>query len=163
MPEEITIREAVQILSGVSQQLRSAKRLEEALKVGLAIEETVKTKTSEKDVLEVQISELHTRLSELEDEVEKEEKRVKVSLDVSSALVSAAQEKARNAEIETEAVMKGFEATSANLLRELAASTEERQVELNNKIIEREEYLKTVTDKIEAANAELASIKERLG
>ncbi|KKM81579.1 hypothetical protein LCGC14_1328400 [marine sediment metagenome] len=163
MPEEITVREAVQILSGVSQQLRSAKRLEEALKVGLAIEETVKTKTSEKDVLEVQISELHTRLSELEDEVEKEEKRVKVSLDVSSALVSAAQEKARNAEIETEAVMKGFEATSANLLRELAASTEERQVELNNKIIEREEYLKTVTDKIEAANAELASIKERLG
>ena len=162
MPE-ITIREAVQILSGVSQQLRSAKRLEEALKVGLAIEETVKTKTSEKDVLEVQISELHTRLSELEDEVEKEEKRVKVSLDVSSALVSAAQEKARNAEIETEAVMKGFEATSANLLRELAASAEKRQVELNNKIIEREEYLKTVTDKIEAANAELASIKERLG
>ena len=163
MPEEITVREAVQILSGVSQQLRSAKRLEEALKVGLAIEETVKTKTSEKDVLEVQISELHTRLSELEDEVEKEEKGVKVSLDVSSALVSAAQEKARNAEIETEAVMKGFKATSANLLRELAASTEERQVELNNKIIEREEYLKTVTDKIEAANAELASIKERLG
>ncbi|HDZ37400.1 MAG TPA: hypothetical protein ENH62_03770 [Marinobacter sp.] len=163
MPEEITVREAVQILSGVSQQLRSAKRLEEALKVGLAIEETVKTKTSEKDVLEVQISELHTRLSELEDEVEKEEKGVKVSLDVSSALVSAAQEKARNAEIETEAVMKGFEATSANLLRELAASAEKRQVELNNKIIEREEYLKTVTDKIEAANAELASIKERLG
>ncbi|KKM03299.1 hypothetical protein LCGC14_1775860, partial [marine sediment metagenome] len=40
MPD-ITIREAVQILSAVSQQLRAAKRLEEALKVALAIEEVV--------------------------------------------------------------------------------------------------------------------------
>ncbi len=159
---DITVREAVQILSAVSQQLRAAKRLEDALKVGLTIEEIVKTKTSEKDVLEVEISKLHIQLSKLGDEFEEEEKKVEVALGKSSDIVSVAQEKARNAEVEADKRMEQATKASDKYLKELEDVHSDKMKELEEEIKGKDKELVFIEAKIQDIKNELALMKKRL-
>lgn len=162
MPE-ITVREAVSILSAVSQQLRAAKMLEEALKTALAVEEIVKTKTSEKNVLETQISELHIRLNRLGDEIEETEKRVKVDLAKASNDISVAQEEAVKARAEADKRMERFEEHIREQSKELEDTYIAQKENLEEERKAKEEELASIEAKLQGARNELALMKERLG
>ena len=95
---DMTVREAASILSAVSQQHRAAKLLEEALKVAVALEGIVKSKMEEKEVLDLQVSELHNKLIRLGDELEEEEKKKDIALVKFSGLVATAQAEAARAQ-----------------------------------------------------------------
>ena len=162
MPD-ITIREAVQILSAVSQQLRAAKMLEEALKVALAIEEVVKVKTSEKDVLDVQISEFHDKLIKLGNELEEEEEKKSVALVRFSAVTATAQAEAAEAQRKSEKKIKELEEEYKGWSVKLKSEHTVLVGNLKEHIKGKEEELASIEAKLRTAENDIAKAKERLG
>ena len=162
MPD-ITIREAVQILSAVSQQLRAAKLLEEALKVAMALEGIVKTKTEQKEALDVRVSELHDKINELGDELEEEEKKKIVVLARFSDLVAVAQTEAAEAQRKSEEKIKELEEEYKGWSVKLKSEHNVLVGNLKEHIKGKEEELASIEAKLRTARNDIAKAKERLG
>ena len=160
---DMTVREAASILSAVSQQHRAAKLLEEALKVAVAIEGIVKTKTEEKEALDIQISEFHTKLADLGNELEEEKKKKDVALVRFSSLIAAAQAEATEAQRKSEKKIKELEEEYKGWSVKLKSEHTVLVGNLKEHIKGKEEELASIEAKLRTARNDIAKAKERLG
>ncbi len=160
---EMTMREAVQILSAVSQQSKAVKMLEGALSAVVAMEGQIKISEDKKGLLEDKVANLSNRLIELGSQVEAEETSLASKLKKSADLVADAQAQARAENVKTEEVMNSNKILLGNQIEEMEKSLKEKTLEVNHEVALKKEDLKSITNKIEKAENELASIKKRLG
>ena len=159
----MTVREAASILSAVPQQHRAAKLLEEALKVAVALEGIVKTKTEEKESLDLQVSELHSKLIKLGNELEGEEERKNVALVRFSTVVAAAQAEAANAQRKSEEKIKELEEEYKGRSEKLKSEHIILVESLKKETKAKEEELASIEAKLRTAKNDVAKARERLG
>ncbi len=160
---EMTVQEASSIVSKCAHEYRAFKKLEEALKVVESVEQLGDEAQLRKNNRLEQVRGLQDQLTDLEDGVKKEESKRESVVAETGRLKTEAQADLQKVRARNEKEVKEIEDNFANRVKYLNNSIEEKESQVRNEIAAKEEELKTITDKIEKANTELNSIKERLG
>lgn len=162
MPD-MTVEEAASVLSQVVHNLRAAKRLESALKVAVGLDQVVKETELRRMKFSDELQKLNSRLETITGEIEREEVRRESSLAETGRLKTEAQADLQRVNSEVEAEITVAKNSSYRRIKELEEAFKVRVLDLDISIQDKEQRLSHVTDKLEAAKAELTSIKERLG
>ena len=161
--EDMTVKEAASVLSGVVHNLRAAKRLESALKVVEGLEGLVKETEAKKEKVSGELQKMNSRLEVVTGEIEREEVRRETALAETGRLKTEAQADLQGVNLEVEGKVAQAEASSHRRIEEAEAAFKEKVLDLDRDTKDREERLRVVMDKLEEAKAALAIVKERLG
>ena len=161
--EDMTVKEAASVLSGVVHNLRAAKRLESALKVVEGLDGLVKEAESKREKLSGELQKLNAELEVISTDIGREETRRETALAETGRLKTEAQADLQRVNSEVEGKVAEAQASSRRRIEEAETAFKTKVLDLNRDIKEREENLKVVTDKVEEAKAALAAVKERLG
>ena len=161
--EEMTVKEASSVLSGVVHNLRAAKRLESALKVVEGLDGLGREAELKKEKVSEELQRLNSKLEVVTGEIEKEEAKREAALAETGRLKTEAQADLQRVNSEVEVGIKNAGIASAKRIEELEATFKSKVLDLDRDTRDKEERLKTVTDKLEEAKTDLAAVKERLG
>ncbi len=161
--EDMTVKEASSILSGVVHNLRAAKRLESALKVVEGLDGLVKETEAKKEKVSGELQKLNSRLEVVTGEIEREEARRETALAETGRLKTEAQADLQRVNSAVETAVAETKAGFDKRVESTEAAFKSRVLDLDRDTRDREERLKVVTDKLEEAKTDLAAVKERLG
>ncbi|MBW8036443.1 MAG: hypothetical protein FVQ79_12670 [Planctomycetes bacterium] len=161
--EDMTVKEAASVLSGVVHNLRAAKRLESALKVVEGLEGLVKEAELKKTKLSEELQKLSSRIEVVTGEIEREEARRETALAETGRLKTEAQADLQRVNSAVETAVAETKAGFDKRVESTEAAFKEKVLDLDRDTKDREERLRVVTEKLGAAKADLNAVKERLG
>ncbi len=159
---DMTITEAASVLSGVVNNLKAARILEEALIVVRNLDNSAKEANDKKVELDEQAKVLRDELTVLEQEIESakhnketQAEEIRVSLkDLQHSLSSLKESAARkSADLDTEASEQGKSLDEAFRVKEAS---------LNGLIADRNAELKAVEKKLSEAESDLSSLMSKI-
>ena len=159
----MTVKEAASVLSTVVSNLQAARRLEEALVIAVAADQAIKEKTAAKEELEGQLAELNKELIAIGREIEEEGRRRISILDETLVKVEEANIRVSKCQERAALDIKALEDEADQKLQAITGRSIDLEGSLAKEISSKEEDLVSILNKLSLANAEMASVKERLG
>ena len=162
MPD-MTVKEASSILSGIVHNLRAAKRLESALKIVEGLDGLVKETEAKKEKASNELQKLNSRLEVVTGEIERAEDGRERALTETGRIKTEAQANLQRVNLEAETAVTEAKVSSHRRIEEAEEAFKVRVLDIDRVIKVKEETLRVVTEKLEAAETDLAAVKERLG
>ena len=159
---DMTIAEATSVLSGVVNNLRAAKRLEEALTVVNSLEQNTKEAEDRKASLEENIKNLRDELEVLNQEIESAQIKKGHQSEKIDAEMRALQNNLKKLKEEGDKQVSELEASFADKTTALVAAHNSDMAELHDEIGAKREELKVVTTVLAGTRAEVSSIRDKL-
>ena len=159
---DMTIAEATSVLSGVANNLRAARRLEEALTVVKILEQSEKESRDKKTALDTEVRDLTDKLEVLNQETES----ARVKRDYQAAEIEAEMKKLasdlRATKVSLDEKVSAAEGQIAERTAASQASFTANQSELNEQLQFKSNELEAVEAKLAQTKAEVSSLRDRL-